>query len=153
MYVWTKEAEQHYRQRHPHRKNERKAGTQALWYGKELSKSFVESYAERGWIIEIVQNKVKPAKKKKKKILSKDAGNGMTIAQKRKRWGQLLYWFGQPNKYSIDDITEKLGLRSHSAVNGFVRKYGIELSRKYGKLPYKEGLRMPIWTEIMEAKA
>ena len=96
---------------------------------------------------------VATAKKKKKKILSKDAGNGMTIAQKRKRWGQLLYWFGQPNKYSIDDITEKLGLRSHSAVNGFVRKYGIELSRKYGKLPYKEGLRMPIWTEIMEAKA
>jgi hypothetical protein len=72
MYVWTKKAETDYRAKHPHRKNERKAGTPALWYGKELSKSFVESYAERGWIIEIVQNKAKPAKKKKK-ILSKQS--------------------------------------------------------------------------------
>lgn len=30
MYVWTKKAEQDYRAKHPHRKNERKAGTQAL---------------------------------------------------------------------------------------------------------------------------
>jgi hypothetical protein len=38
-------------------------------------------------------------------------------------------------------------------VSGFVYKYGVELSKKYGKLPYKDGLRMPIWEKIMEAKA
>jgi 3-oxoacyl-[acyl-carrier-protein] synthase III len=152
MYVWTKKAETDYRAKHPHRKNERKAGTKALWYGEELSNSFVEGYAERGWIVEMVANKPKKIKLKKKSKASID-GHGMTKEQKRKRWGQLMFWFGQPNKYSIDDIVEKLGLRSHGAVNSFVRKYGIELAQKYGKLPYKEGLRMPIWTQVMEAKA
>lgn len=54
MYVWTKKAETDYRAKHPHRKNERKAGTEALWENKPLDRTIVEGYAERGWICEVV---------------------------------------------------------------------------------------------------
>ena len=152
MYVWTKKAETDYRARYPHRKNERKEGTQALWEGKELSKSFVEGYAERGWIVEMVANKPKKIRLRKKAKASID-GYGMTKEKKRRRWGQLMFWFGQPNHYTIEDISAKMKLRSSSTISAFIRNYGIELANKYGKLPYKEGLRMPIWAQVMEAKA
>ena len=145
MYVWTKEAEQHYRQRHPHRKNEWKAGTPALWYGKELSKSFVESYTERGWIAEIVESKKEPAKPVERRMIKEE--------ERGRKWKKLKELFGASNKYSMFDIAVELGYGSDSTVSGFVRKYGIELSQKYGKLPYKKGLKMKVWAEVMEAKA
>lgn len=147
MYVWTKKAEQHYRQRHPHRKNEWKAGTPALWYGKELSKSFVEGYAERGWIAEIVESKKKAAK------TTAEARRIAKEEERARKWKKLIELFGAPNKYSMCDIAAELGYGSDSTVSGFVRNYGIELSQKYGKLPYKAGLKMKVWTEVMEAKA
>jgi len=153
MYVWTKKAETDYRAKHPHRKNERKAGTQALWYGEELSQSFVESYAERGWICEVVNDVVKPVPVKKEKSAGSVDGHCLTKEECRKRWRKLVKLFGAPNKYSMYDIALEIGLKSDSAVSGFVYKYGVELSKKYGKLPYKEGLRMPIWAKVMEAKA
>jgi hypothetical protein len=147
VYVWTKKAEQHYRQRHPHRKNEWKAGTPALWYGKELSKSFVEGYAERGWIAEIVESKKKAAK------TTAEARRIAKEEERARKWKKLIELFGAPNKYSMCDIAVELGYGSDSTVSGFVRNYGIELSQKYGKLPYKEGLKMKVWTEVMEGKA
>lgn len=147
MYVWTKKAEQHYRQRHPHRKNEWKAGTPALWYGKELSKSFVEGYAERGWIAEIVESKKKAAK------TTAEARRIAKEEERARKWKKLIELFGAPNKYSMCDIAVELGYGSDSTVSGFVRNYGIELSQKYGKLPYKKGLKMKVWAEVMEAKA
>lgn len=147
MYVWTKKAEQHYRQRHPHRKNEWKAGTPALWYGKELSKSFVEGYAERGWIAEIVESKKKAAK------TTAEARRIAKEEERARKWKKLIELFGAPNKYSMCDIAVELGYGSDSTVSGFVRNYGIELSQKYGKLPYKAGLKMKVWTKVMEAKA
>jgi hypothetical protein len=147
VYVWTKKAEQHYRQRHPHRKNEWKAGTPALWYGKELSKSFVEGYAERGWIAEIVESKKKAAK------TTAEVRRIAKEEERARKWKKLIELFGAPNKYSMCDIAVELGYGSDSTVSGFVRNYGIELSQKYGKLPYKAGLKMKVWTEVMEAKA
>jgi hypothetical protein len=147
VYVWTKKAEQHYRQRHPHRKNEWKAGTPALWYGKELSKSFVEGYAERGWIAEIVESKKKAAK------TTAEVRRIAKEEERARKWKKLIELFGAPNKYSMCDIAVELGYGSDSTVSGFVRNYGIELSQKYGKLPYKAGLKMKVWTEVMEGKA
>ena len=142
-----------YRAKHPHRKNERKAGTKALWYGEELSQSFVESYAERGWICEIVNDKPKPIEIKKKTMQGSVDGHCLTKEEQRRRWRKMIKLFGAPNKYSLYDVAVALGLNSDSAISGFVYKYGIELANKYGKLPYKEGLRMPIWAKVMEAKA
>ena len=154
MYVWTKKAEQDYRAKHPHRKNERKAGTEALWENKPLDRTIVEGYAERGWICEVVNNVVKPVPVKKKKSSAGSVdGHCLTKAECRKRWRKMIKLFGAPNKYSIHDISLAIGLKSDSGMNGFIYKYGIELANKYGKLPYKEGLRMPIWEKIMEAKA
>ena len=148
--MWTKKAEMDYRAKYPHRKNERKEGTRATWYGNELSKSFIEGYAERGWIVAVVQNK--PAKiKLQKKSEASMSGCKMTIEQKHERWNRLKYYFGQPNN-SIEDIAIKLGLRSHGSLNEFVRRYGPELAKSYGKLPYRCGLRMSAWAEVMEEK-
>jgi hypothetical protein len=153
VYVWTKKAEQHYRRRHPHRKNEWKEGTEALWENKPLNRTIVEGYAERGWICEVVNNVVKPVPVKKEKSAGSVDGHCLTKEECRKRWRKLVKLFGAPNKYSLYDIALEIGLKSDSAVSGFVYKYGVELSKKYGKLPYKEGLRMPIWAKVMEAKA
>ena len=46
MFVWTEKAEEAYRARHPHRKNERKAGTLVTWEGQELqSGTILQGYA------------------------------------------------------------------------------------------------------------
>ena len=89
---------------------------------------------------------------KKKKSAGSVDGHCLTKEECRKRWRKMIKLFGAPNKYSIRDISLAIGLKSDSGMNGFIYKYGIELANKYGKLPYKEGLRMPIWSKIMEAK-
>jgi hypothetical protein len=90
---------------------------------------------------------------KKEKSAGSVDGHCLTKEECHKRWRKLVKLFGAPNKYSLYDIALEIGLKSDSAVSGFVYKYGVELSKKYGKLPYKEGLRMPIWAKVMEAKA
>ena len=149
MFVWTEKAEEAYRARHPHRKNERKAGTLVTWEGQELqSGTILQGYQSRGWVKYIepkpIRVDVKPRKHVKRHV--------MTNPEKRQRWYKIAYYLSQPEKLSISQIAMKLGYSSHNVVDDFVRNYGEELSAKYGKLPYREGMKASYWHKVMEVE-
>lgn len=150
MFVWSKKAEQDYRTRHPHRKNERKAGSVIMWEGRELKAgTILDGYASRGWVYKMAAER--PHNKERLVTKGNKGGHMLSNGEKRKRWYKLLYYFSQPGKLSLKAITEALGYKSHCVVSDFVKTYGEELAGKYGKLPYNEGLKSKFWKDVMEA--
>ena len=147
MFVWTEKAEEAYRAKYPHRKNERKSGTVATWEGQELqSGTILQGYYSRGWVKE-VEPEPKPIIVKQKPSKEK---NSLTESEKRKRWYKLIYYFNQPAPPSLDEIAKQMGYRSHHALSDLVKNYGEEMVKKYGKLPYREGMKAPYWRKTME---
>lgn len=155
MYVWTKKAEQEFRARHPHRKNNRKSGTVALWDGKPLEdESIVEGYALKGWIVEVTEHGEKAVTiRQYGESEGSKRGRATNKELQIKHWKQLLRLFDAQNRYSMEDISAMAGWKSPTTLMRFVEKHGKILAEKYGKLPYKEGLKSHIWQGVMEAKA
>lgn len=148
MFVWTKKAEEAYRAKYPHRKNERKAGTMIMWEGKELHDgSILQGYYSRGWVEEAKKSEPKVKLKRTHKYHS------MPDSEKRKRWYKLIFFFNQPNKLTLDYISKGMGYHSHNVISDFVKNYGEEMVAKYGKLPYREELRSLFWKNVMEMKS
>lgn len=148
MFVWTKKAEEAYRAKYPHRKNERKAGTMVTWEGKELhAGTILDGYASRGWVDEVEPEPVivEPVKSTPKKKI-----HTLPNTEKRKRWYKLAYYFNQPAPMSLEEIAKQMGYRSHHTLSDLVKNYGEEMVKKYGKLPYREGMKAPYWRKVME---
>ena len=145
MYVWTKKAEREYRERHPHRKNERKAGTVVTWEGKELGTcTILEGYASRGWVAEhgkkVVIVKTGPSNR---------LGRPLTTTEQGRRWLKLMKYFAIPDM-TVKDAAKAIGLKSANPINDLIAMHGKELAAKYGKLPKIKGVKKSYWLEVME---
>ena len=147
MFVWTEKAEKEYRARHPHRKNERQAGTVVMWEGRELQGgAILQGYASRGWVAYVESEPIEP----KVKLKRTHKYHSMPNSEKSKRWHKLIFFFNQPNKLTLDYISKGMGYHSHNVISDFVKNYGEEMVAKYGKLPYREELRSLFWKKVME---
>ncbi len=145
MFVWTEQAEKDFRKKYPHRKNERKAGTPAMWDGREIKAgTILEGYQERGWVCE-TETKQKPKRK-----TSNNRRSRLSAKEKRQRWGKLMFYFGQ-HPSSLEEVASWLGFQSGITINKFVARHGEELAEKYGKLPFMPGLKKDFWNKVMEA--
>lgn len=147
MFVWTEQAEKDFCTKYPNRKNERRAGTVAMWDGRPLNAgTILEGYQERGWVCEVVNKKRKPKKKK-----SNNRRQALTSKEKRQRWGKLMYYFAQPSHPSVAEVARLMGFKSYIAINKFVDRHGEEMAAKYGKLPFVPGVKRDYWFKVMEA--
>lgn len=151
MYVWTHKAENDFKAKYPGRKVTRIAGDTVTWEGKVLECGCIlDGYIERGWVKNTEKEHCEKAKVKAKHVY-RLPNNSMSAAERRRRWGKLLFVFNQPNVCSIQDAATAMGLKSATSINDFVSKYGKELALKYGRLPHLRGVKRSYWFDVMEA--
>jgi hypothetical protein len=151
MYVWTAKAEREFKAKYPRRVCQRKAGTEATYDGKKLTRQFVIAYAERGWI-DAIDDVIPDAETR---------GHRLKNAEKakvhEKRWKDLQFWLRQKNVPSVNYVAVCMGLSGSEILSKFVRDHGVEMAGKYGKLPFFPGGRgqhlSDYWERVMEAKA
>ena len=146
MYVWTKKAETDFRAKYPHRPLLRKAGHEVIWEGRPiLAGTILDGYISRGWIAE--DGKIKtlrdgcPVK----------TGKTLDYREQRTRWQKLQKYLSIPG-ISLHEVATKMGYRSTTPIGDFVCKYGEQLAKKYGKLPYIRKIQKKYWLEVMEQK-
>jgi hypothetical protein len=135
LVVWSKKAELEYAARHPRRKNIRKAGTPVMYDGKPIkaaanSESIFAGYKARGWV-KIMQGG--------DDSIHKVAAKANTEEDRRSRWESLQQLIGSANNYTLKEIAVIMGL-SKDTVTKFISKYGADMAKKYGKLPYHKTL-------------
>lgn len=131
LVVWSKKAEQEYAVRHPGHKNIRKAGTPVMYDGKPIkavvsSESIFAGYKARGWV-KIIQGGDNSTRKV--------AAKANTEEDRQARWESLQQLIGSANNYTLKEIAAIMGL-SKDTVTKFIKNYGADMAKKYGKLPY-----------------
>jgi AraC-like DNA-binding protein len=139
LVVWTRKAEEDYRAKFPKRKNIRRAGTVAIYDGKPVEftrrdNSIFYAYNVRGWVETIKEPGDEPPKEEK-------AGNCVTDEAMKERWQMMQVLFGSRENYTLAEIANMAGMSCSDSMRRFTRVHGSEMMKKYGKLPYKKGLK------------
>lgn len=150
-WIWTEQAEKDFLDKWGNSKPlTRKAGEEATYDGKSLNSLVIPAYRERGWITCTNDEPYVPVKRGYRRK------NFEHEQVRAKRWEQLQYWLGQRNVPSLNYVAVNMGLSGSEVLTQFVKTYGEELARRYGKLPYFPGGQgqhlSPAWARVMEAK-
>ncbi len=152
MWLWTKQAEADYLAKWgKSRPMKRRAGTEALYDGRELSGAIACAYIERGWVERVDDYKGGPIRKEKRI-------DGLDEDVKRDRWKKLKMLFQRSNKTTLREVSQKMGFADASSLSHFVEVHGMEMVEKYGRLPEPSlsgGRKLSAvhWLRILEAKA
>lgn len=156
LWVWTAKAEHDFAEKWPNRQNVRKAGAEALFDGRTLTKEVVDSYSQRGWImrgrerrIQKVQLKAMPEKPRKARV-SHYAVSPSKLEQRKERWKQLQ--FGLKNGKQVSAIAQLIGV-DVSTLTKFVRVHGMVMANMYGRLPRirkSYSCLSDCWKQVME---
>ncbi|MBE6091930.1 MAG: hypothetical protein E7201_01945 [Selenomonas ruminantium] len=144
MIVWTKKAQNDWRARYPHRKNDRIAGAVAMYDGRVIppiktESSIFSAFLARGWleVIKTPEQKQAPA----------EPEEWMTEKERRRIWYKLYFLIEEQEK--TRDLPERLGL-TKTEFNKYISRYGRDMAAKYGKLPYRPDMyRFQCWRRIM----
>jgi hypothetical protein len=129
----------------------RKAGTEALYDGKQLNALIVSAYIERGWIKRVSEYGGGPVNPDRRI-------DGLDEDVKKDRWKKLKMLFQRSNKTTLKEVSQKMGFADASSLNHFVEAYGLEMVDKYGKLPEPNlsggrKLKAVHWLRCMEVRA
>jgi hypothetical protein len=152
-YVWTKQAEQDYREKWgPDRPCKRVAGQVVMYCGSTVVQtSILKAYAERGWVKQAEET---PKADDLRGLRSRVPSAKEEAAQKA-RWQMMQKEFGRRGVKSLKDVAVRMGLYDYNILTIFVKAHGKELAAKYGKLPYFKRSQKwnDMWLSVMEAKA
>jgi hypothetical protein len=154
MVTWTAKAEADYRAKWPGQPCKRVAGQEAKYEGRPIitGGSVYQAYAMRGWVQEDGK-KVTVLEPQDAQQYKNMAGvNGMSPEEQLQRWVKLQRWIKENPDIGLKGLAANLGLKDPHSISNFIEKYGAGLSRRLGKLPKLNSMkiRKGIWREVME---
>lgn len=154
MVTWTEKAEADYRAKWPGQPCKRIAGQEAKYEGRPIitGGSVYQAYAMRGWVQEDGR-KVKVLEPQDAQQYKNRAGvNGMSLEEQLQRWAKLQRWIKENPDIGLKGLAANLGLKDPQSIRNFIEKYGAGLSRRLGKLPKLNSMKLQkgIWREVME---
>ena len=154
MATWTEKAEADYRAKWPGMPCKRIAGQEAKYEGKELNPmgSVYQAYAMRGWVQEDGRNVSVLEPQDAQQYKNMAGVNGMSLEEQLQRWCKLQRWIKDDPDIGLKGLAANLGLKDPQSIRNFIEKYGAGLSRRLGKFPKLNSMkiRKGIWREVME---
>ena len=153
MVTWTEKAEADYRKKWPGRPCKRIAGEEAKYEGQRLipGSSVCQAYAMRGWVQQNGMNvTIEPQKTCHYKNMT--GRMGMSFEEQRQRWVKMQRCIKDNPDIDLKGLTENLGLKDPQAIRIFIKKHGLALSERWGKLPKLNSriFHRGIWNEVVE---